>query len=117
MDRPEDIERNPVTGAVFAVMTNNTRRTAGQVDPANPRGPNRYGHIIEWHEAGGDAAATTFSWDVFMLCGPQGDASRYFAGYDPALVSDIATPDNILFDAAGNLWIVTDGQPGTIGRQ
>ncbi len=116
MDRPEDIERNPVTGAVFAVMTNNTRRTAGQVDPANPRGPNRYGHIIEWHEAGGDAAATTFSWDVFMLCGPQGDASRYFAGYDPALVSDIATPDNILFDAAGNLWIVTDGQPGTIGR-
>ena len=52
-----------------------------------------------------------------MLCGPQGDASRYFAGYDPALVSDIATPDNILFDAAGNLWIVTDGQPGTIGRQ
>jgi secreted PhoX family phosphatase len=116
MDRPEDIERNPVTGAIYAVMTNNTRRTAAQVDAANPRGPNRYGHIIEWHEAGDDAAATTFRWDIFMLCGPAGDASRYFAGFDPSLVSDIATPDNVLFDQAGNLWIVTDGQPGTIGR-
>lgn len=29
-------------------------------------------------------------------------------------MSAIANPDNIAFDNAGNLWIATDGQPGTL---
>lgn len=117
MDRPEDIERNPVTGAVYLVMTNNTRRLPGAEDAANPRAPNRFGHVIELWEGGNDAGATSFRWSIFMLCGDPRDPDTltYFAGFDPSLVSPIANPDNIVFDREGNLWISTDGQPGTFG--
>jgi secreted PhoX family phosphatase len=33
----------------------------------------------------------------------------YFAGYDKTKVSPISCPDNVAFDAVGNLWIATDG--------
>ncbi|MDQ3011914.1 MAG: PhoX family phosphatase, partial [Acidobacteriota bacterium] len=72
MDRPEDIETNPANGKVYAVLTNNTRRgTTGNpgTDKANPRVGNPNGHIIELTEKGGDAAATTFNWEIFLLCG------------------------------------------------
>ncbi len=118
MDRPEDIEPNPRTGTVYVTLTNNTRRSASQVNASNPRGPNRYGHIIELNETDGDATSTTFSWNIFMLCGNPADASHgtFFAGFDkPELVSPISSPDNIVFDGDGNLWIGTDGQPGTLG--
>jgi secreted PhoX family phosphatase len=29
--------------------------------------PNDNGHIIRWAEAGGDHAATTFEWDIYLL--------------------------------------------------
>ena len=36
--------------------------------------------------------------------------SAYYAGYAKAAeLSPIGSPDNIGFDPAGNLWIVTDG--------
>ena len=118
MDRPEDVERNPVTGRVYGLFTNNTRRGTGNnpgTDAANPRVANRYGHIIEWLEAGNDPAATAFTWDIFMLCGDPSDSTTYFAGFDKSQVSSISSPDNCTFDGAGNLWIATDGQPGTLG--
>ncbi len=122
MDRPEDIETNPATGSVFMVMTNNSNRTetapadrpgTGR-NAANPRANNRYGHIIEVREDGGDPAATRFQWSMFMLCGPKDDASRAFSGFPADQVSDIAAPDNLAFDRAGNMWIATDGQPSAI---
>jgi uncharacterized protein len=115
MDRPEDIEVNPVTGRVYLALTNNTNRTAAQVDRANPRANNRDGHIIEFTEAGGDPGALSFTWNIFMSCGVPGtnDGSR-FAGFPMDSVPQISSPDNIAFDNAGNLWIATDGQPGTI---
>ncbi|MDX2005458.1 MAG: PhoX family phosphatase [Meiothermus sp.] len=109
MDRPEDVERNPVTGMVYPVMTNNSRRTAAQVDPMNPRADNRDGHIIEMMEEGNDAAATRFRWTMFMVCGDPANAGTYFAGFDKSKVSPVATPDCIAFDRAGNMWIATDG--------
>jgi secreted PhoX family phosphatase len=114
MDRPEDIEISPVTKKIYMTMTNNTNRTAEQVDMANPRAMNRHGHIIEAAETGNDPTSTTFTWDMFMLCGPADDDSTYFAGFDRSQVSPISSPDNLIFDRAGNLWIFTDGQPGTI---
>ncbi len=115
MDRPEDIERNPETGAVYMVFTNNTNRTPADVDPANPRPANRHGHIIEVFERRDDPGATSFDWDIFMLCGDPTDPSTYFAGFDKSQVSPISSPDNITFDKRGNLWIGTDGMPGTLG--
>ena len=120
MDRPEDIETNPVNGKVYAVFTNNTRRGTGTnpgTDTANPRANNRHGHIIEITEAKNDATATTFKWEIFMLCGDPTVATEgtYWAGWQGG-VSPISSPDNITFDKAGNLWIATDGQINTFRK-
>jgi secreted PhoX family phosphatase len=114
MDRPEDVEVNPVTGKVYMALTNNTNRTAAQVDRANPRASNRNGHVIEIVESGNDHAATTFRWEIFMLCGLPTSEDTYFAGFDKSQVSAISCPDNVVFDSRGNLWIGTDGMEGTL---
>lgn len=121
MDRPEDIETNPVNGKVYCVMTNNTQRgTAGRpgVDGPNPRPVDRYGHIIELTEEGNDPASTTFRWEIFMLCGDPviSEHGTSFGRCAPNTLSPISSPDNIAFDQRGNLWIATDGQPGTIQK-
>ncbi|MBK9613106.1 MAG: DUF839 domain-containing protein [Dehalococcoidia bacterium] len=60
MERPEDIQTNPVNGKVYAATTNNpSAGTPGKapVDAANPLVENRHGHIIELSPAyGGDHA-------------------------------------------------------------
>jgi uncharacterized protein len=117
MDRPEDIEPNPVNGNIYITLTNNTRRTDRDLNKSNPRANNRFGHIIELAEPNGDQTSLTFNWEVFILCGDPAvpGHATFFAGYDPRQVSKLANPDNITFDSKGNLWISTDGQPGTLG--
>ena len=135
MDRPEDIEANPHSGKIYVALTNNPARTGGaknaqgrivdaHADRANPREPNRSGHIIEISEASNDHTAERFHWEVFILCGnprqhrllteldriPVATTDTYFAGFAQAdTLSPIAAPDNIAFDRTGNLWIATDG--------
>lgn len=112
MDRPEDVEPNPMTKKIYVALTNNSQRgTEGRAvaDAANPRDRNATGHVIEITEAGNDYAATTFRWEMFILAGLPSDASTFFAGFDKSQVSPIAAPDNVAFDNAGNLWIATDG--------
>jgi uncharacterized protein len=138
MDRPEDVQPNPVNGKVYLTMTNNSARTSVVPDQgsakANPRVPNLNGHIIELTERHNDHAAKTFSWNIFLLCGnPELNLltresqltpglpsnATFFAGYAQVdKLGKIASPDNIAFDNGGNLWIATDGQPGAadIGR-
>jgi secreted PhoX family phosphatase len=118
MDRPEDIQLNPVNGKVYAVFTNNTNRGAANQpapDPANPRASNAHGHIIEMTEAGNDPAATTFRWEILMLCGDPNVAAQgaKYGDGEPSTISPVSAPDNICFDNAGNLWIATDGQINT----
>lgn len=114
MDRPEDMEPNPVNNKIYIALTNNTRREEDQIDAMNPRPENAYGHVIELTEDGDDFAATTFSWEIFLLCGDPEDESTYFADFPADQVSPIANPDNVAFDNLGNLWISTDGQPRTL---
>lgn len=122
MDRPEDVEPNLKTGKVYVVCTNNSDRgKPGKPgpDPANPRALNKDGHIIELTEHQDAVGATTFAWNLFMVCGDPDDAksgNTYFAGYDPQQVTPISCPDNIAFDSQGHLWISTDGQPGSIKK-
>ncbi|SOE01340.1 PhoX family protein [Blastococcus haudaquaticus] len=125
MDRPEDIQVNPVNGRVYAALTNNSERngTAGRgADEANPltrsfgysngtyaeRAGNRNGHVIEWEETRG-IAGDRFAWRIFLVAGDPARPETYFAGYDKSKVSAISCPDNLEFDPAGNLWISTDG--------
>ena len=118
MDRPEDIEPNPVTGTVFASFTSNSARQAKEVSAANPRAQNKFGHILELIPPGGpgreaDHTAEVFGWEVFLLAGNPADPSqgaRYLApvGEDGWLVN----PDNLAVDPKGRLWIATDGATG-----
>jgi secreted PhoX family phosphatase len=107
MDRPEWGAVEPRIGRVYFTLTNNTRRQPDQVDRANPRARNEFGHIIRWTEDGGDHAATRFKWDLFIIAGPAG-ASRDPKG--AALDADgmFACPDGLGFDNDGRLWIQTD---------
>jgi uncharacterized protein len=109
MDRPEDIEVNPLNGRVYVACTKNPARADAprresfmgrEVDlgtnAANPRPDNRFGHIVELIEAENDAGSLNFEWNLFLLAG------------DPATAA-LGCPDNLAFDPQGNLWIVTDG--------
>ncbi|MDQ7908390.1 PhoX family phosphatase [Phytohabitans sp. ZYX-F-186] len=112
MDRPEDVEPNPVNGKIYVALTNNTNRGTGsnpKADEANPRTANRHGHVLELTEDRGDHTSETFTWSVPIVCGDPADPATYFAGYDKTKVSPISCPDNVAFDGAGNLWISTDG--------
>ncbi|MEJ5913005.1 PhoX family protein [Pseudokineococcus sp. 1T1Z-3] len=111
MDRPEDVERNPVTGRVYMACTNSSRRPAPGA--ANPRALNRYGHVVELTEDG-DQTATTFTWSLPVVCGDPDDPSTYFSGLPASEVMPIACPDNVAFDSYGGLWVSTDGQPGSL---
>ncbi|MGF1464169.1 MAG: PhoX family phosphatase [Maricaulaceae bacterium] len=176
MDRPEDVEANPVTNRVYVCLTNNNdstgSRSAGRTDidffrhegnrlealntvtdASNPRGDfedngnqesdqgNDLGHIVEIIEDGDDNAAVTFTWNIFILCGPvaagQEDeedgvfltnpddldefpfSSRttFYAGFPFAeLISPMTNVDNITFDNQGNLVILTDGNPSDLDK-
>ncbi len=110
MDRPEDVEHNPVNGKVYAALTNNVERgTRFPVDEANPVAGNRNGYVLEMTPDRGNHAGTTFTWDLFLVCGDPSSAETYFGGYPKDQVSPISCPDNVTFDDQGNLWISTDG--------
>jgi secreted PhoX family phosphatase len=115
MDRPEDVEPSPVTGKVYAVMTGNERRTAAQVDKANPRAGVKYGHIIELIEDGGDHTAARFRWDMFILAGDPNQPAQRAAYQGRTDVDPFAMPDNIAFDDVGRMWVATDGNDDTLG--
>jgi secreted PhoX family phosphatase len=112
MDRPEDVEPSLKNRRMYAALTNNSERgNPGKEGPTevNPRVQNRHGHVLELEERRSDNTATTFSWQLFLVCGDPAAEGTYFGGYDKSQVSPISCPDNVAFDSKGNLWISTDG--------
>ena len=115
MDRPEDIETNPVNGRVYVVLTNNSQRKSDQVDRANPRATNDHGHILEIAPKDGDHGNSEGAWSIFLLGGKPGQDAG--ARYHRATSDNgwLSCPDNIAFDSKGRIWIVTDGAPTAAG--
>ena len=106
MDRPEWVAVHPQTGEVFVTCTNNTKRTAENINAANDRVDNGFGHIIAWLEASNDAASQAFTWKIFVACG---DPSLEKADKKGNIKGDLfACPDGLCFDHRGFLWIGTD---------
>lgn len=81
MDRPEDLEVHPIDGSVFIALTNNSSHG------------NFYGQIVRLFEKDNQHAGEEFTFEIFATGGPQ---------------SGFSAPDNMAFDSAGNLWVVTD---------
>lgn len=146
MDRPEWTAVNPKTGEIYVTCTENPDRgnvgttsnniPMTDVDPANPRywtdskgvtsqnavaianqRGNVNGHIMRLRETGDNAAAETFSWDIFLF-GAQAVADPGFDNVnwqanvnlsDLSPMNDLSKPDGCWFSrASGILWIQTD---------
>jgi uncharacterized protein len=112
MDRPEDVQPNPVNGRVYVMLTNNTRRKEEQVDAVNPRAENAHGQVAELIPPGGtgadaDHTADQFDWDFLLIAGdPKVEGSG--AKYHPDTEAWLSSPDNVAFDSQGRIWISTD---------
>ncbi len=81
LDRPEDIEIDPTSKAVFVSLTNNASKM------------NIYGSILKLVENDNDPLALEFSHSTFVTGGK---------------ASGLACPDNLAFDRKGNLWVTSD---------
>lgn len=86
--RPEDIEIDPVSGAVFVSLTNN-----------KPKG-DLHGSILKITEGSEDKTGVTFTSEVFLAGGPE---------------TGFSSPDNMAFDPKGNLWFTTDVSGSILG--
>ena len=81
LNRPEDIEIDPITGNIFVSLTNN--KIKGDY----------HGSILKIEEENGEFDSLNFN------------ASTYIAGGEK---SGFSCPDNLAFDFSGNLWITSD---------
>jgi uncharacterized protein len=115
MDRPEDMETNPVTGRVYAIMTKNKKMTTDKVNAVNTRPENFYGHIVEMIPPGGvgvdaDHTAESYTWDLFVLAGNPRDPVHGATFHAETSENGwFVCPDNLTFDPKGRMFVATDG--------
>lgn len=112
--RPEDLEISPFDpGVVFIAYTDGIPGTAtGEAYPdsrifqvakygAEINATQAHGGLYKIVEDSTDGTGTTFTWERFLQGGE--------AGADlPIDCAGFAQIDNMVFDAGGNLWLVTD---------
>ena len=119
MDRPEWGAVNPRNGEVYFALTNNSaaNRTPTKVDAPNPRAytdpdgkkvsGNPNGHIIRFKEAGQQATAKTFAWDIFLFGAEEDSGDANLSGLTAK--NAFSSPDGLWFSkATGICWIQTD---------
>lgn len=121
MDRPEWVAVNPVAVEGYCALTNNSRRgpdfTNKGGDPAfavpnspNPRDANKYGQIVRWRPENDDHAAIDFTWDLYVMAGNPTVHDDLNAGSENVNEGNLFnSPDGMMFDSTGLLWIQTDG--------
>ena len=127
MDRPEWVAVNPVSVEGYCALTNNSRRapdfTNAGGDPAfavhnspNPRNENRYGQIVRWRPANDDHASSDFTWDLYVMAGNPTVHDDAYAGSSNMNEGNLFnSPDGMMFDSTGLLWIQTDGDDDNEG--
>lgn len=81
LSRPEDIEIDPLTRAVFVACT------------YSKKGNDPFGSLLKIEEKDGDPLSLEFQASTFLAGGPK---------------NGFANPDNLAFDRKGNLWMTTD---------
>ena len=127
MDRPEWCSVNPKNGEVYYSLTNNSNRSidpAGSSqlapDSANPRAytdikgstaqkGNPNGHIVRMREGSGGAAATSFTWDVYLFGAEAGADSSRVNLSNLTADQDFSSPDGLAFSPYTDIcWIQTD---------
>jgi uncharacterized protein len=120
MDRPEWGAVNPKNNDVYMTLTNNSSRTAALTDAANPRAysdvqgsrtntGNVNGHIIRFSETGGEPAATSFNWDVYLFGAESGADGAAVNLSGLTADNDFSSPDGLWFsEATGFSWVQTD---------
>lgn len=104
--RPEDTEIAP-DGTLYITFTSGTPGEDGGPDKNIFIGPNgetsyEYGWIMSLDEDRNDPAAMSFRWKMFATGGEPTQGGLGFSN-----------PDNLEFDANGNLWMVCDMSTGS----
>ncbi len=99
--RPEDADLRP-DGTLFIAFTSGSPSSSdGSPDLRIFRGPDgkayEHGWLMKLMEDGNNPAAMTFRWAMLAMGGEPAEGGAGFSN-----------PDNVLFDAKANLWMVTD---------
>ncbi len=124
MDRPEWVAVNPMAAEAYCCLTNNKNRAvkpnAGgdptPVNGPNPRAENNYGQIVRWYPADDDHTANVFKWDLYVMAGNPTVHEDAYAGSANVKEGNLFnSPDGMMFDSAGLVWIQTDGNDGNEG--
>ncbi|MXN65357.1 DUF839 domain-containing protein [Stappia sp. GBMRC 2046] len=124
MDRPEWVAVNPVSVEGYCALTNNKNRgvkanAGGDETPVggpNPRAENHYGQIVRWRPANEDHADTAFTWDLYVMAGNPAVHDDAYAGSSNINEGNLFnSPDGMMFDTTGLLWIQTDGNDDNEG--
>lgn len=89
LNRPEDIEIDPITKDVLVTLTNNV-----------PKG-DFHGSIVKIIEDSADKTGTTFTAETFIVGGKK---------------HGFSCPDNMAFDPKGNFWFTTDVSGSSLGK-